>query len=331
MKKGSFVLNVLMAGLIVIGSAGLGRADDLVVSGFVDITLDLVNEHNDKKCSDPAGNAKTTNCSELQFNAAAELDFERKQGPVTVRVDVDLPVGGASNNIAGVMTEQARFDLAVPGGESLGLNLTAGIFNSPIGFEAQDKPDMLQDTNGQLFGLVPSNIVGLRLSGGNETIQGSVIFVNDFRDPVPAVTTTVGEENSFGLTLSVTPMPILGVTVGYLDSGILPNEGLLDVVVSGTTMPAPELELLYAVEFVSDEKRDGLGLTVNASHGHHGITVRYDMVETDGSPAEPKSLTVALLCEIAENLEAILEWRIDDPSDAEDAENEAILAFVATF
>lgn len=331
MKKSSFVLNILMAGLIVVGSAGISRADGLVISGFVDVTLDIVNEHNDNKCSNPAGIAATTNCSELQFNAAAELDFERKQGPVTVRVDVDLPVGGASNNIAGVMTEQARFDLAVPGGESLNLNLTGGIFNSPIGFESQDKPDMLQDTNGQLFDLVPSNIAGLHLSGGNDLVQGGLIFVNDFNDPVPAVTTTVGEENSFGATLSVTPRPELGFSIGYLDSGILPNEGVIDVIVSGQVMPAPHLELLYALEFVSDEKRDGKGITLHAEHGKHAATIRYDMVETDGSAAEPTSLTIALLCQTAENLETILEWRTDDPDTTASAEDEIILAFVATF
>ena len=336
MKKSSFVLNVLMAALIVVGSAGLGHAGDLVTSGFVDITLPLTNEVADGTCGSPATpGGTTTNCTELQFGATMEVDFEKKQGPVTVRVDLDFPVTagvGTGNNLLGaIITEQMRFDLAIPGGEGLNLNLTTGVFNSPIGFEAQDAPDLLQTTNGQLFALVPSNLAGLRLSGGNDMVSGSLIFVNDWNNTLPQVTAGFGEENSVGITLAVNPMPIVGLSFGYLSSAGLPTEDLINVIVSGTVMPSADLDLLYAVEFVSDEINDGLGITLNATHGKHGATIRYDMVETTGSAAEPTTLTVALLCQAADNLGVVVEWKSSDPDTAASATDALGLEFVATF
>jgi len=340
MKKGSFVLNVLMAALIVVGSAGLGRADDLVVSGFVNITLPFTNEVADATCGSPAATGDgSTNCTELQFSVNTEIDFEKKQGPLTVRVDLDFL--GTGNNISPTIhPEQMRFDLALPVGKELGLTLTAGVFNSPIGFESQDSPDKLQTTNGQLFALVPSNLSGLQVSGGTDMISGSLIFVNDWRNSITSpgapnnvfpqsTTPTFDEENSFGATLNVNPMPIVGLSVGYLDSAGLPNEGIINVVVSGTVMPSSDMKLLYAVELVKDENNDGLGVTLNATHGKHGATLRYDQV--DNGVTEPTTLTVALSCQHADNIGVVLEWKSTDLDTAASATDAIGLQLVATF
>jgi len=342
-----------MAGIMVVGASGIGRADDLKVSGYGDITLDLLDETRDNACSSPTSATLDTNCDEFQFNTTAEVDFEKKQGPVTVRLDLDFPAvtgvgttAGGNNIVANIDMEQMRFDWMLPVGSELGLTLTGGVFNSPIGFEAQDAPDKLQVTNGQLFGLVPSNLAGLKLSGGNNMVNGGLIFANDFRNAMPNLLGGVGEEHSAGAIVSFTPMPEVGLTVGYLDSGILPTEAIINAIVSGTVMPSQDLSLLYALEYVGDEVNTGMGITLHAKHGKHGLTVRYDMVDCDpgsssglctagapGSPnEEPTTLTLAFQCSLEENLKLNLEWKSTDPdSGSAPKTDQATLQFVALF
>lgn len=334
MKKKSTVLSFAMVGAMVFGGGSLSYADDLKVSGFGAINLDIIDEAKDNSCSDTAGTSNRTNCDELQFSVPyAEVDFEKKMGSVTVRLDLDF--NGTSNNIAGDDVEQMRFDWALPFGQEVKLNLTGGIFNSPVGFEAQDSPDKLQITNGQLFNMVPSNLAGVQVSAGMGMIGGSLIFANDWRDygnpPVTPATQALGEENTIGATLAITPMPEVGLSVGYLDSGLKPLESLLDIVLSGTISLSSDASLLYALEYVQDEKRDGMGATLHAKHGKHGLTLRYDMVEDDRSTAEPTSLTVAFLCSLEENLKLKLEWRQDDPDTAASSTDAATVQFVALF
>ncbi len=336
MKKNTSVLSLFVAGAMVFGGAGLSHADDLKVSGFGAINLSIIDEASDnpKACQDPSNNASSTNCNELQFSVPyAEVDFEKKVGSVSVRLDLDF--NGTSNNIGGDDVEQMRFDWMLPVGQELGLTLTGGIFNSPVGFEAQDAPDKLQVTNGQLFDMVPSNLAGAQVSAGTSMVGGSLIFANDWRDfgntPTAPATQSLGEENTFGATLAITPMPEVGLSVGYLDSALKPLEGLLDIVLSGTIAGSADHSLLYALEYVQNETQDGMGVTLHAKHGKHGLTLRYDKVETDGSSAEPTSLTVAFLCSLEENLKLKAEWRQDDPDTAAKKTDAATLQFVALF
>ncbi len=338
MKKSMSVFSLFAAGAMVLGGAGLSHADGLKVSGFAETHVALSDEAKDGLCANPAGVDNTTNCSELQFDASAEVDFEKTAGAVTVRVDLDF-ANGRKNNIVtenepnGMQIEQAKFDWAIPAGSEFGLTFTAGIFNSPIGFEAQDSPDKLQYSNGQLFNLVPSNLAGVQISAGNDMVGGSLIFANDWNSPEPNSTGTAthGEENSFGATLAITPMPEVGLSIGYLDSAELPTEALLDIVLSGTVMPSPDLSLLYALEYVADEVNTGMGITLNAMHGKHGLTVRYDMVETDNQAAEPTTLTVAFLCSLEENLKTKLEWKQTDLDTAASSTDAVVLQFVMLF
>ncbi len=338
MKRHNQVLHILIALAIVVGTAGFGQADDLKVSGFGETKLDIMDEARDNLCTDPNG-AGATNCDELQFSASAEVDFERKQGDVTVRVDLDFPIGAGTGNNVALEIEQAKFDWMIPAGSQLGLTFTAGVFNSPIGFEAQDSPDKLQVSNGQLFGLVPSNLAGIQLSGGNDMVGLGLIFANDFNNAAPKANGSLGEENSIGATLAVTPMPEVGLSVGFLDSAgpvnanpALRTEGVLDVVLSGTIMPTQDVSLLYALEYVADELNTGTGLTLHAKHGKHGLTIRYDMVETDNVAAEPTTLTVAVMCGgVSDNLKTKLEWKSSDPDTAASATDQLVLQFVMLF
>ncbi len=347
MKMKYLVFSLLFAGSLIVGGTGVAQADDLKISGFADVILTLTDEANETPasvgCSNPAGVGSTTNCTESQFRVNAEVDFEKTAGDITFRLDLDFP-GNGSANLGGGNLEQANFSLGVLEGADLGLRLTGGIFNSPVGYEAQDAPDEHQVTHGQLWGLVPSNLAGLQLAGGKDMITGSVIFANDFNDPLNTGAAHVGEENSLGFTLGFSPMHAANLSIGWLDSGILPTEAVLDVVLSGMVEATPEIGLHYAVEYLEDEVNEGLGLTVNATHGKHMLTVRYDTVEVDAAAAvvpagttagqETSSLTVALICNAKEGLSTRLEWRTNDNDTAVTTNPDTDLVqlqFVATF
>ncbi len=361
MKMKSLVFSLFIAGSMLFSGIGVAQADDLKVSGFGSVTLTLQDDANDPSiangtgCADLIGTLNATNCTELQTGLEAEVDFEKTTGGVTFRLDLDI-----HDDTDLVEIEQAKFSYGVFENAGLGLTFTGGRFNSPIGFEAQDAPDMLQTTNGQLFGLVPSNLTGFQLSGESGIASGSVIFANDWNNDPQGGAGSFAEENSIGFTLAVNPMPTANLSIGWLDSAATNaapgpstpagNETLLDIVLSGTVAATPDIELLYALEIFSDDARDGMGLTLHATRGHHSLTVRYDTVETQRAKAgvgtnevtggtaagdpETTSLTIALLCEMREGIATVLEYRTNDNDftvTGRPDNDTLLLEFVATF
>ncbi len=341
MRKSSYVLGLLMVGLLVVGGAGKSFADDVKISGFGEVQLTLSDDVRDDKGTDSDG--KSANDTELKFGVNAEVDIEKTVGSVTVRLDVDLP-NRKGITADGDHIEQMRFDWA-PEGAPAGLTLTGGFFNSPIGLESQDAPDLVTVTNGQIFSLVPSNLAGLQLSGNQGPISGSLLFVND--------TNGGAEDNGFGVTLGFAPMPIANISVGYLSSeadedttaagapAIAGNGDIIDVIVSGE-MPTGEINLSYALEYMTDDFNDAFGITLHAQHGHHGATVRYDSVDIDTNrvgvtkDTTPTTVTVAVSQEIESNLKAQLEWKLTDldggvAAGVDDSTSAVLLQFIATF
>jgi len=338
MKKNLTALGLFVAGFMMVIGPAVGFAGDLKVSGFGDIQLPLSDEARDNNngtvdangnpvsCTD--GDGQNANCTELQFSVDAEVDFERTQGAVTVRLDLDIP-----NKAGRTFTdhiEQIRFDWA-PDGAPLGMTLTGGVFNTPIGNEGQDATDLNTITNGRLFSLLPVNHAGLQLAGSAGDISGNLLFVNDWNGGA----TTLKEENSVGATLSYKAMPVVGVTVGYITSAgdatnTSPGDGdVLDIIIGGDVMPSSALDLNYALEYVSGDNIDAIGVTLHAQHGKHGATIRFE--SEDQGAVTPTALTVAVNCALEENLGVKLEYRSDDPDTAADSTDKISLQFLATF
>jgi len=367
MKK-YLVFSLLFAGSLILNSVGLARAGDLKVSGFADVIYTVADETGDTIPPSTALNAK-----ESKFNVTAEVDFEKEQGDVTFRMDLDFP---RNTNTSGLGTagltldeiEQAKFVYSIPGG--MGLTLTGGVFNSPIGYEAQDAPDRYTTSQGQLWQLVPSNFAGIMLSGNAGPASVDLIFANEWR-------TTQNEENSFGIHASLPLMgDMLGIDVSYLSSentitGTTTNEGdenMVDVILSGMHKVAPDMDLNVAIEFLTDENNDGLSISANLRHNSpnfpHSVTVRWDSVDCDvpatnpatgpgerycsdlsglnqigavstapATGATPTTLTLAASVELAENLTTRLEYKMLD-SDLTGAGSDADLftwQWLATF
>lgn len=350
MKMKYLVSSFLLAGSMILGGIGVAQAGDLKVSGFGDVLLTITDENAD---GDPSATPPGKNTKESKFGADAEVDFEREQGSVVFRLDLDFPANANPPGGAAALDEieQLKFVWALPVGP--GLTLTGGVFNSPIGFEAQDAPDKLQTSNGQLFNLLPSNLVGIMVSGSAGPASVDLIFGNEWRNGT-------NEENTFGARVSAPLMgDMLGVAVGFLSSeddniATADDEDLLDVVLSGMHTVAPDLDLTYALEFLTDDNNEAYAIVVSLRHNSpnipHGVTVRWDTVDCDspaltapvtsftgycsnlgalqtanpgvgvaaGSSASPNTLTVAAFAELSENLTTRLEWTAKD-SDLPDA------------
>jgi hypothetical protein len=361
MKKMNFVLSLFAAGVLVLFGTGQSLAGDLKVSGFADIILTLMDESSDDATVDSDG--ESANSTERKTGVSAEVDFEYTEGPVTFRLDLDIPsIGNEATGltpVGDIGVEQAKFVWAIPGGDPFGLSLTGGAFNAPIGFEAQDAPDLYQTSNGQLFALVPSNLAGFMATGGVDMVSLDVYFANDWRGTSSG--TLLGEENSIGGLLTVTPIEQASLAVGYITSPEVDpavgatDENVLDIVVSGTITPMEMVNLLLAGEFLTDENNTAFAVVANLTHNTptypHGLTVRFDSVDCDegsfycttlGIPdgdgdgltdeATPTSITVAAFVALADNLSALLEWKTFDPdASGLDETDMATLEFVATF
>jgi len=337
--------SLLAAVFMLVYGAGTSYAGELKVNGFADVIFTISDEASDLAGTDSEG--KPANSTEKKLGTDGEIDFEYTEGPTTFRMDLDVNADPATDS---AQIEQANFAYMIPGADKVGLKLTGGIFNAPIGFELQDAPDMYQTSHGQLFDLVPSNLSGLMLSGGGGPVMLDVYFVNEWR-------ADDAEENSVGALLTLSPIESASLAVGFLTSpdnaGVaFPAEGdgnVLDVVLSGTLTPMAKHELLLAGEYLKDENNSAFAIVVSLMHNTasfvHGLTVRYDSVDCDlvsayepfgagtsCGKATPTSLTVAANVALSENLFALLEWKSVDPDQPlVDSTNLTTLEFLATF
>jgi hypothetical protein len=335
-QKTKAIFGLWVAGMLLTGGAGTGLAAEesaLKVSGFVDTVLTLADQSQNAKNMDPSSvcfdsNGNANNCTKDKTGVTGEVDFEYTKGPVVARMDLDIPsIGNEAQGLSPVGDigiEQAKFDYTVPGGEPAGLVLTGGAFNAPIGFEAQDAPDLYQTSNGQLWNMVPSNIAGFMVSGAAGPVSGSVYFGNEWR-------ANNAEENSVGALVSVAPVEVASLSVGYLTSPKHAAGGdgdTLDAVAQLKGTVAPMLDGLLVFEYLHNDNNNGWAVVANAMHNTdmfpHGLTVRYDSVDCGNhsaycggigatSDSTPHTLTVAGTVNLAENLSTWLEWKRSDP------------------
>lgn len=321
-------------------------ADSAKVSGFADIWYTIADETAD----DPAPGSTAKNANEGKFLANAEVDIEdRLSEKVDARIDIeaDLAIngGGSAGGDSGRI-EQAFFVLK----NTLGpINAIAGVFNNPIGWEAEDTPDMYQYSHGSIWGILDqqtvltgNNIAGLAIQGTAGPATLTLAYLDD--------TYLTDEENSVAAILNLAPVKGLDIEIGYVtqadqgDSGnknvdfnhpvlgIVPAdtiytgaENVVDANVTFTMVPG----LTLALEYMSaDEVVDNaVGLYANYAFldGRLSVTGRYDKVTwadlnlTAGGTLtdldDTTTTTVALNYKAAENLGVVLEYRDLDDGD----------------
>jgi len=180
----------------------VANASSATVSGFANIVYTAADD-----AAGPALNSTAKNPNEGKFGADAEIDVIATTGAVTVRVDVDLNLTGGGDS--GTL-EQAMFawDLGA-------VTVIGGVFNNPIGQEAEDAPDIEFTSKSVVYNILDhqtardgNNITGVAVAGavGPVTLTGAVL--NDIQD--------ADEENSLAFVANYSPITGLDLEVGFV-------------------------------------------------------------------------------------------------------------------
>ncbi|MBL4711374.1 MAG: porin, partial [Gammaproteobacteria bacterium] len=197
------ILSVSVAAALLAGTSIVNA--DTTVSGFVDVIYTVTNDGQ-------AATPPAVNGAENKFLADGEIDIVSTVKGATVRLDLDVRIAALAggDNTGGAEVEQAH--IAVPIG---GVTLIAGVFNNPIGYEAEDAPDLdftshniIYDILNDQTALHGNNLAGAALAGaiGPVTLTGA--FINDLGH--------VSEENSVALIANITVASNLDLELGYV-------------------------------------------------------------------------------------------------------------------
>ncbi len=194
MKKNLITLAVAAA---LASPLAIQAADSASVSGFVDI---YYNSYGDD--GSPG------------FGADGEVDVQATKGSVTVRADIDLSL--LDSNTTGATLEQAFFAW----GAVEGVTVIGGVFNNPIGQEAEDAPDIEFASHSVIYNILDNqtvlngnNVAGVAVAGGTEMFTGTLAVLNDIQH---ATDTDGNMENSIAAVLNVNPMEGLALELGYV-------------------------------------------------------------------------------------------------------------------
>jgi len=287
------------------------------VSGFVDIIYTIADDSGQVA---PA----TTNSNEGKFKADGEVDFSASPTDgVTVRVDVDLALGlnGGANGSGPVNTgpadsgtiEQAFFAW----GATEGVTVIGGVFNNPIGYEAEDAPDIDFTSRGYVYStldgqttLAGDNIAGLAVAGvvGPATITAALL--NDLGQ--------VNDENSIAFVVNYTPIEGLDLEAGLVTQTSKGTATALGTSAGDVTnfnvvyAPTQVAGLTVGLDYLdADALTDSMyDLWAGYSFGAAAVKARL----SDDGTASATSLYASY--QVAPNLAAALEIRSDDPGTA---------------
>lgn len=287
-------LLALAASGILATSSFAQAAPNVSVDGFIDIIFTGIDEASDA----PGGNT-----TEKKFLADAEIDFSAAlSDKVTVRVDLDFQLvtnGGA--NVYGEDSgeiEQAYFAAAI----SDNATLLGGVFNNPVGWEAEDAPALYQTSHSMNWSILDgatalhgNNIAGVAVAAnmGSFTVTGAVL--NDLAQ--------ANEENSLALVLNASPVKGLDLEFGYVTQ----DTGAGDVIDINATYSMNGLTVAAEILLADAGVDDSTMLLANyAMGGGFGVTGRYEMINYAGGGDDDK-LTVAGSYEAAQNLFVLAE------------------------
>ncbi len=191
--------------------AGYGAvASAATVSGFTDMYYTITDDSQTPATSPTCGVSGSQGClnsTEGKFSTFAEIDFSATPAEgVTVRIDTDMALTGGQS----VDVEQAFFawDLSP-------VTVMAGVFNNPVGQEAEDVIDwnfvqgsMIRNSLVAQTERAGNNIEGVGIMGdaGPVTLTGAVL--NHLGG--------ANEENSLALLANMSPIPGLDLELGMV-------------------------------------------------------------------------------------------------------------------
>lgn len=300
MKKTVLAMAVLGA-----FAANTASAEGPTVSGFADITYTISDDGDD---ADSKANGS-------QFDAEGEIDLTATPADgVTVRIDTDLTIspGGGSADL-----EQAYLAWGVADN----VTILGGLFNNPVGAEAEDAPDMWGTNHGVVWNLLDhqtvaqgDNVAGLAGAFGLGPVSLTVGILNDIRgstddgDGANSMVAVVNYAPMDGLDLELGHVTQEGETVGThagnvtnFNVGYTGVEGLavgLDYLTGSETVDAAiELSAKYTLPM-------GLGFGLRLE------TVEW--ADEVGDVEDSERTTFHISYQVASNLTAIVEMADGD-------------------
>lgn len=353
MKKGVMkeMTAVLGAILLFTGvSASEVRAEDdnsLKVSGFVDVSY---------SDSDESGSYGTFSLDQV------EVDFEKQiDDKLSVRADFQFGTDGCascgdgtSNTDSTFGIEQGYVTYSIPDA----VEITAGLFNAPIGFESLDPTDMYQFSHGLVFANgIPTNIAGLKASAAPvEMLDISFYVVNGWD-----LATDNNNAKTIGGRVGITPTE--GVNVGLsaitgpeTAANTKDKRTVIDVDLTVTAVN----NLTIGAEYNSGEEDKASAVTagkdaewsafsVMANYGitdDLGLTLRYESFDDEegsrlgtvgGLAQKQESITIAAGYSLGEGAGVVVEYRKDESDQkafsggAEDSKATYALEFTYSF
>jgi len=180
------------------------------VSGYADAIYTYTNEAFDNTGTKANGKG-SKNTAEKKFATDGEIDFIASPADgVTARVDLDVNTSGSTTRL-----EQAFFAWNVTDP----VTVIGGIFNDPVGAEAEDRPNINFTSHNAIFNILSSqtavqgnsfgnNVEGLAIAGGNSMVTGTLGLLNDLQG--------VNEQNSIVAVINAMPMPGVELEADYV-------------------------------------------------------------------------------------------------------------------
>jgi Putative beta-barrel porin-2, OmpL-like. bbp2 len=312
-----------IAAAALVGFGAVGSASAVETSGWADIQYDAVATNGDANSADgQAGN----------FRANGEIDFIQKGDGATFRADFDVldalnntPQTDLPSGTGGLGLDVEQFNVNVPVGSMT--SITAGVQDSPFGYEGQDAPDRPFVANGLLWQWVPSVIVGGLVNvAPMDMLNINVGYINSRQD---ATGMTTENANDWVGTVTATPMDGLGVTVGYItDNGrsggvTSPLGNQLDVNVSVDMVP----NLGLAAEYLLGDPAtgtgnfdNGYGLHASYDAGVVSVAARYETASFEGNAPDQTWTSGSVSYPLDDATTVRFDWTNVDVKDTQSAD-----------
>ena len=330
---------------------GFATAAD--VSGFADIIYTIADDQ-------PAGSTSPST-TEGKFTAEGEIDFSASPAEgVTVRLDVDLSIN--ANDNTGLDGESGSIEQAFFAWNATeGVTVLGGVFNNPIGLEAEDAPDMWGTNHGVVYNILDNqtaldgdNVAGLAVAGAVGPATVTLAYINE--------TAQTNEENSIALVVNATPIEGLDLELGFVSQsdqatrdattgdangtdahtvvGLGAGESAGDVTNFNVSYVIPGVEgLSVALDYLVADKivDSAYELMIDYSYDKFGVGVRLEEIgyqDPVSTWQDTERTTFHFSYEVASNLVAILEVADGDdknPQFGVEADSLTTLELIATF
>ncbi|MBV1874748.1 MAG: porin [Gammaproteobacteria bacterium] len=310
MKKSIIALAVAAASI----APMMAEAGAPEVSGFADIIFTAVDD------TAPISVADGSNTLESKFAADGEIDFKGNLADdVSVRVDLDVDLGGGQSGDI----EQAFFGWKM----NDDVTLIGGVFNNPIGWEAEDAPDLYQTSHSQNYDILDgqtalrgNNIAGVAVAGSVGDFTLTAALLNDLQQ--------ANEENSLALVVGFSPNEDLS-----LEAGIVTQEGGAETVLDlNATYKIDDItaaaEILIAEEIIDYSAMAMVNMPIPDTSV--SVTARGEIVSYTADIDDTMVATFAGLYTVNEALGIVGEVRYLD-GETNDGDIQVVAEFIASF